>query len=36
MTGVQATWMLDISTISAEQKLGMDLAEVYLESSLYR
>lgn len=33
---VQATWMLDISTISAEEKLGLDLADVYLDSALYR
>ena len=31
-----ATWMLDISTISAEQRLGLDLAEVYSSSELYQ
>ena len=33
---IQAAWMLDISTISAEQKLGLDLADVYSNSDLYR
>jgi hypothetical protein len=31
-----ATWMLDISTISAEQRLGVDLADCYADSSLAR
>ena len=35
-TSVQATWMLDISTISAEAKLGLDLADVYLDSDLHQ
>lgn len=28
--------MLDISTISAEQKLGLDLAEVFEESEMHK
>lgn len=31
-----ATWMLDISTISAEQRLGVDLADSYADSHLSR
>lgn len=31
-----ATWMLDISTISAEQRLGVDLADCYADSHLNR
>lgn len=31
-----ATWMLEISTLSAEQKLGQDLADLYRNSGLYR
>lgn len=33
---VKAAWMLDISTISAELKLGLDLADVYHQSDLYK
>jgi len=29
-----ATWMLDISTISAEQRIGVDLADSFADSSL--
>ena len=35
-TANPATWMLEISTISAEQKLGVDLAALYQKSSLAR
>ncbi|KAK9836509.1 hypothetical protein WJX74_001987 [Apatococcus lobatus] len=31
-----ATWMLDISTVSAEERLGRDFADVYCESDLFR
>ncbi|KAK9806328.1 hypothetical protein WJX72_010375 [[Myrmecia] bisecta] len=31
-----ATWMLEISTISAEKRIGQDLARVYRDSGLYR
>lgn len=31
-----ATWMLEVSTISKEQELGVDFAEIYRQSSLYR
>ena len=32
---VQATWMLDVSTVTAEEKLGVDLGDVFLQSSLH-
>ncbi len=35
-TANPATWMLDISSISAEQRLGRDLAGVYAKSALAR
>ena len=35
-TANPATWMLDISSISAEQRVGRDLAAVYAESGLAR
>ncbi|KAL1220621.1 ABC transporter G family member 41 [Cardamine amara subsp. amara] len=31
-----ATWMLDITSKSAESKLGMDFAQAYKDSNLYR
>ena len=31
-----ATWMLDISTVSAEERLGRDFADIYDESELSR
>ncbi len=31
-----ATWMLEVSTVSAEERLGRDFADIYLESDLYR
>ena len=31
-----ATWMLDISTVSAEQRLGQDFADIFNESELSR
>ena len=31
-----ATWMLEISTVSAEERLGRDFAEIYAESDLFR
>lgn len=31
-----ATWMLDISTISSEQRAGVDLADVYAGSQQRR
>ncbi|XP_057870079.1 ABC transporter G family member 36 isoform X2 [Cryptomeria japonica] len=30
-----ATWMLEISSASAEQRLGIDFAEIYMKSSLH-
>lgn len=35
-TANPATWMLDISTIAAEQRLGADLAAVFSSSTLAR
>ncbi|MCO5582935.1 hypothetical protein L7F22_036838 [Adiantum nelumboides] len=31
-----ATWMLEISTPFAEEKIGKDLADIYINSNLYR
>ncbi|KAL0874148.1 hypothetical protein Bca101_023853 [Brassica carinata] len=31
-----ATWLLDITSKSSEDKLGVDLAQIYKESSLYK
>ena len=31
-----ATWMLDISTVSAEERLGRDFADIFNESELFR
>ena len=31
-----ATWMLDISTISSEQRMGVNLADVYQDSQQRR
>ena len=31
-----ATWMLEISTVSAEERLGRDFSEIYNESDLFR
>ena len=31
-----ATWMLEVSTISKEDELGVDFAEIYRHSSLFR
>lgn len=31
-----ATWMLEISTPAAEQRLNLDFAEAYRNSKLYR
>lgn len=31
-----ATWMLEVSTIAQEEILGVDFAEVYRNSDLYR
>lgn len=31
-----ATWMLDITCKSAEEKLGIDFAQVYKDSTLYK
>ena len=30
-----ATWMLDISTVSAEERLGRDFADIFYESELF-
>ena len=35
-TANPATWMLDISSISSEQRIGRDLADVYAKSGLAR
>ena len=32
---LQATWMLNISTISAEQRMGIDLGDVFVASKEY-
>ena len=32
---IAATWMLEVSTVSAERKLGRDFADIYKESGLY-
>jgi hypothetical protein len=31
-----ATWMLEASNVSVESKLGVDFAEIFEKSSLYR
>lgn len=31
-----ATWMLEVSTVGAEARLGIDFAEVYRESDFAR
>lgn len=31
-----ATWLLDITSRSSEDKLGVDLAQIYKESPLYK
>jgi hypothetical protein len=31
-----ATWMLDISSTSAEAQLGVDFAQIYRDSALHR
>lgn len=31
-----ATWMLEISTPAAEERLGVDFATLYRESELYK
>jgi hypothetical protein len=31
-----ATWMLEVSTLGAEERMGLDLAEVYRNSDLCR
>jgi hypothetical protein len=31
-----ATWMLEVSSPLAEARLGIDFAEIYANSSLYR
>lgn len=31
-----ATWMLEVSTPTIEAKLGVDFAEIYANSELYR
>ena len=30
-----ATWMLEVTTISQEENLGVDYAEIYKNSNLY-
>ena len=35
-TSNPATWMLEISTVSAEERAGADLAQVYQHSNLCR
>ena len=35
-TSNPATWMLEISTVSAEERAGADLAQVYQQSNLCR
>lgn len=30
-----ATWMLEITSISAEAELGLDFSQIYKESALY-
>jgi hypothetical protein len=31
-----ATWMLEVSNVAVENRLGVDFAEIYEKSSLYR
>lgn len=31
-----ATWVLDVTTPTAEQRLGVDFADLYARSDLYR
>eukprot|EP00253_Pinus_taeda_P008043 PITA_08043 len=31
-----ATWMLDVTSVSAETRLGVDFSEIYRNSSLYK
>jgi hypothetical protein len=31
-----ATWMLEVTSASAEAELGLDFAQIYKESSLHR
>lgn len=31
-----ATWLLDITSRSSEDKLGVDLAQMYKESTLFK
>ena len=31
-----ATWMLEISTVSAEERLGQDFSDIYAQSDLFR
>lgn len=33
-TSVAATWMLEISTVSAEERLGQDFADIFDQSDL--
>ena len=35
LSWIAATWMLEVSTVSAERKLGCDFADIYTESGLY-